>query len=108
MMIDDILEDIKNKLVSKINPKTIILFGSTAKGKADNDSDLDLFIVWDEKTGLSNVKRRIELRKIIGLIDKPLDILTCNSQELKKALEDEKSFTSSIVKEGKIIYGRLE
>jgi uncharacterized protein len=95
------------ELLSNIKPKSIILFGSTAKGTDNEDSDIDLLIIWDEFENTPNVKRRIMLRKIIGINDIPLDIITCTINELNNALRDKNSFTSHIVKEGEILYGRL-
>jgi len=102
---NEIVRIIKNRIVDNINPKLIILFGSQAKGFENEDSDIDLLVVWDEKKNLPNVKRRIILRKIIGIVDIPLDLLTCTSDELAKALEDDNSFTSRIIREGELIYG---
>ena len=98
---------VKNRLIENINPKSIVLFGSLANGNEHEDSDIDLLVVWDEKAELTNVKRRIILRKIIGIVESPLDILTCTTDELNKALEDKNSFTSQIVTEGELIYGRF-
>ena len=41
------------------------------------------------------------------MVGHPVDIITCTSEELEKALQDKNSFTSNIVKEGEVIYGRL-
>ena len=98
---------VKDRLLVQINPKAVILFGSVAKGIDHDESDLDLLIVWDEKPELANIKRRIYLRKIIGMMDLPVDLLTCTSQELSKAILDEESFTSRILKEGEVIHGGL-
>lgn len=100
-----VIDNIKAKILSNIKPKSIILFGSVAKGTNQEESDIDLLIVWDENKDMSNIKRRIMLRKIIGMVDTPLDIITCTSDEFSKALEDENSFTSQIVKEGEKLYG---
>lgn len=101
----EIAHMIKNKIVESINPKSIVLFGSVARGNEREDSDIDILVIWDEKKELSNVKRRIVLRKIIGMVDSPLDVLTCTTEELNIALEDKNSFTSRIVSEGELIYG---
>jgi predicted nucleotidyltransferase len=103
----EIAEIVKNRILENINPKSIVLFGSVAKGLDNSDSDIDLLVVWDEKKELSNAKRRVFLRKLIGIVDSPLDILTCTTEELKKALVDKNSFTSNIISEGELIYGRL-
>lgn len=105
--INQIIEDIKQRIVKQIKPEFIMVFGSIAKGNATSDSDLDIFIVWNENREYTKVKRRSMLRKIIGFTEVPIDIITCTTEELKRALEDERSFASQIVKEGELIYGRL-
>ena len=60
-----------------------------------------------EEDTLSNRERRLKLRHLIGNFDRPLDLLTCTSAELAEALAEPHSFTSQIVREGRIIYGRL-
>lgn len=107
MKAEAVIDSIVKKLVETIDPKAIILFGSLAKGKNHENSDIDLLIVWDEEKGLNNTQRRIKLRKLLGFVEVPIDILTCTSEELKEAMKDDKSFTANIVKEGKVIYGRL-
>ena len=102
-----IVEDIKTRLLTNIQPKSIILFGSVAKGSDSLDSDIDLLVVWDEQKDVPNIKRQIMLRQIIGITESPLDILTCTSEELQFALTDEQSFTSHIIKEGEVLYGGL-
>ena len=101
----EIVHMIKNRIIENINPKSMVLFGSVARGNEREDSDIDILVIWDEKKELSNVKRRILLRKIIGVVESPLDILTCTTEELNKAIEDKNSFTSRILSEGELIYG---
>jgi len=39
---DEIIEEMKRRLVEKFHPEAIILFGSSARGEAREDSDIDL------------------------------------------------------------------
>lgn len=41
------LDNIKNQIVNKFNPKEIVLFGSLAKGTFRSNSDIDLCIIKD-------------------------------------------------------------
>ena len=41
------LDNIKNQMVNKFNPKEIVLFGSLAKGTFRSNSDIDLCIIKD-------------------------------------------------------------
>jgi predicted nucleotidyltransferase len=102
-----VVEGITTKLLTNIQPKSIVLFGSVANGTASLDSDIDLLVIWDEAKDIPNMKRRLMLRQIIGIVESPLDLLTCTSDELRIALNDENSFTSHIVKEGEVLYGGL-
>jgi predicted nucleotidyltransferase len=102
-----VIDNIKDRILSNVKPKSIILFGSSAKDIDREDSDIDILVVWDELQDTPNIRRRIMLRKIIGITEMPVDIITCTSDELKAAMEDKNSFTSKIIMEGKVLYGRL-
>jgi predicted nucleotidyltransferase len=102
-----IVESIKSKLLAEIHPEAILLFGSGARGELREDSDIDLLVVWDERPDISNIKRQILLRKLIGAVDRPVDILTCSTKELNDSLCKAHPFTKEILKEGVVLYGRL-
>lgn len=102
---EELIEGLTRRITAQIQPESIILYGSVAGGLDNDDSDIDLLVVWNEENTLSNRERSLKLRRLVGLIDTPLDVLTCNTQELQKALLEPNSFTSQIVKEGRVIYG---
>lgn len=104
---EELIKELTTKITAGIHPESIILFGSRSRQENDDDSDIDILVVWDEEETLSNRERHLKLRHLIGDFEKPLDLLTCTSSELAKALAEPHSFTSQIVREGKIIYGRL-
>jgi predicted nucleotidyltransferase len=106
---EELIKELTTKITASIHPESIILFGSRSYCHAENndDSDIDLLVIWNEEDSLSNRERRLKLRHLIGDFDKPLDLLTYTSAELAKALTEPHSFTSQIVREGRIIYGRL-
>jgi uncharacterized protein len=105
---DHLVQDLKERIVNQVKPEGIILFGSVAQGVDNPDSDIDVLVIWDEEPDLSNRDRRLKLRRLIGDFNSPMDLLTYTSEELKKALSEPNSFTSQIVKEGRVIYGRLQ
>ena len=45
MISPEMIEEVKNRLVSTYNPEKIYLFGSYAWGTPDEESDLDLLVV---------------------------------------------------------------
>ena len=71
------IEDIKNAVIThstKYPIKYIGLFGSYARGEADEDSDIDLIVEFEDKVSLLKViglKARLEtvLRKKVDLVE---------------------------------------
>ena len=55
-------EEVVNKIRNKIETKKIIIFGSYAKGKETENSDIDLCIITEEKISKHSTGRKIVLR----------------------------------------------
>ena len=101
------IEKVKNEIVSALlplKPKKIILFGSYAKGKANEDSDLDIFIIKDDIKDFREfeLKARKHLRNfIINNEANGVDIFSATPEYLKKR---DDYFYKEILKEGIILY----
>ena len=95
--IDDI-QDIAIPVLKKYNIKGAVLFGSYAKGTANEDSDVDL-IVDGEIGSLALLEIKEELAKALDL--QKVDVLRLKSAKLKD------SFYSEIKKYGVLIYGTV-
>lgn len=103
--LNQILEALK-----KIKPKIIIVFGSYCNGSINEDSDLDLLVVLDERKIPKNYDEKIELklkiRKLIREINKkiPIDLLIYTIPEYEEFIKSNSSFSKEIMKSGKILY----
>jgi len=107
-MSNKILNNIVDDIVKKINPTKVILFGSTARGEANDDSDLDLLIIEKEKFSLSRSRRK-ELHKIRQLLTKykiPKDILLYDEEEVDYWKDSVNHIIACCLKEGKTLYER--
>lgn len=95
------LDNIKNQIVNKFNPKEVLLFGSLAKGTFRSDSDIDLCIIKD-----TDDKRNL-ITEIYTAIDcnVPYDIVLYTSDEWEKYKNDKNTFAYSIINTGVKIYG---
>lgn len=102
IQIQDQIESIKNQLIQKYKPEKIILFGSGAVGKMGPDSDLDFFIVKDDKK--NPYYRMVE---VYGLVEKDIaaDFIIYTPRELSERLRLGDPFIKSIVSEGRVLYG---
>jgi predicted nucleotidyltransferase len=101
------IDEIKDEIVSALlplKPDKIILFGSYARGEANEESDLDLFLI---KEGLEDfseyeIKARKRLRTIILNYDtNGIDILSASPSYLRKR---DDYFYKEILEEGRVLY----
>ncbi len=86
------------------NPEKIVLFGSYAWENHDEESDIDIIIVYQTP------KRFVDRLKELYLswdIPKAVDILAYTPEEFARLME-ESSFVSQAVKQGELIYERTE
>ena len=103
-MIDEkYLEAIKDKIVMAVSPEKIILFGSYATGKATEDSDLDLVVVWD--TELNPHKRNVYLDGLFRNRDFSLDIFAFTKNEVERFKNTPGTLLYEAFHNGRVIYG---
>ena len=107
------IENLKKEIVDRLkplNPNKIILFGSYAYGKPNEDSDIDLYIVtnddfmpqsWREKS-----KVYLKVLKYLDNICKkyPVDIIAHTKKMHEKFLEIDSMFSRKVLNQGKILY----
>lgn len=102
IQIQNQIESIKNQLIKKYKPEKIILFGSGASGQMGPDSDLDFFIVKDDKK-----PRHDRMVEVYGLVDKDIaaDFLVYTPEELARRVKMRDPFIKSVLSEGEVLYG---
>ncbi len=103
---EKILVEIKEALLS-FGVDEVILFGSYAYGKPDNESDIDLLIIKDIATSdIRDFRLSIKL-KLWDIITKwniPIDIIVDNQERIKQRIKDGDMFYNEILTKGNIIY----
>ncbi len=100
---DEIIQEIKTRIVKRVHPEKIILFGSYAYGNPMRDSDLDLLVILPTEEPMH--KRIMRIRKLIRDIRVPKDILVYTPQEVEAWKNVSSAFITSVMKKGKVIYG---
>ena len=99
------LKRIVDIVVREYLPEKIILFGSLAKGKINEGSDIDLFIIKD--TARRAIERSVELARLtrpkVGV-----DFFVYTPSELNYFIKEKYSFIQEVLKEGKIVYEKRE
>lgn len=87
-------------IAKEFQPDKIILFGSYAYGKPNEDSDVDLLVVMPARNQHDQAVR-IRWRLAAPF---PIDLLVRTPYQMKWRLEEGESFTTSIVTHGKVLY----
>jgi len=98
--LDQLVDELKAYGAEKI-----VLFGSAARGDADEYSDVDLVIV--KPTTLGFVDR---LADVVRKCRSPLtaDILVYTPEEFQRMQEQENPFIECVLKEGKVLYEKSQ
>jgi len=102
MLKEEEIQKLVDKIVNRIQPEKVIVFGSYAKGKATNKSDLDLFVIKD--TQLPSSERDQEIRPFLSNLIINVDVHVYTSEEVEEYGTEEYSFVHSVMKTGKVMY----
>ena len=86
------------------DPERIYLFGSWARGEADELSDVDLVLI--KKTRASFFNRLKAVHKMLPRDIGGVDILVYTPAEFARMQENGNVFAENILEEGKLIYAR--
>jgi len=91
-----------NKIAVGYKPLKIILFGSYANGNANEDSDLDIFVI--KESDIPRPQRIFQLRKMLYGTMLPIDLLVYTPDEVERSKADSFSFVNEILTNGKVVY----
>lgn len=82
------------------------LFGSAARGEADEFSDLDVVVI--VQTPLPFFERLTAIARCLPPDTGAVDLLACTSDEFDAMRRDGNAFAEMIAEEGQLIYGGAE
>jgi predicted nucleotidyltransferase len=102
MINDELINKIRKRLVEEFAPEKIILFGSQARGTADNRSDVDLLVICRFEG-----KRRdlmVEMTRALLELDYAFDVVILRPEELERDRDIPGTIARYAYKEGKIMY----
>jgi predicted nucleotidyltransferase len=104
MVSEKILNEATRRLVERFHPERIILFGSQARGPADNRSDADFLVITDF-TG----KRRslvLEMDRALRGLGIAWDIVVITPDEFTRDAKIPGTIARPASREGKVLYER--
>ena len=105
MSIDEFVDFVKNKLISFYNPHALYLFGSQARNKANENSDIDFLVINDSIK--PKRQRALEFRKTMrGKNLYPIDIIVYTPKEFETECTIKGTVAYAVSREGKLLYGQ--
>jgi uncharacterized protein len=90
------------RIVSTYRPRQVILFGSQARGDADQQSDVDILVVFDRPE--DRRERQVQLRRLLSDMPFAKDILVASADDVRRPLRG--SALADAVKNGVVVYER--
>ncbi len=92
------------RVLESYRPERVYLFGSAARGEADELSDLDVVVI--KRTATPFFDRLLEVAKLLPLEIGAVDVLVYTPEEFARMLAEGNAFAEMIAEEGRLIYGQ--
>ncbi len=99
---EELIKYVADTIVERFHPRRVILFGSQARGDAEPDSDLDVFVEMD--TTLRPPERIVAIDSLFRLRSWPMDIVIYTPEESARMRQAKWSLLNTIEAEGKVLY----
>ena len=100
----DCIDQIKEIIISRVNPDKIILFGSHARGDCNANSDVDMLVLKKGLTGERAIAGELYVDFFKQNVLVSVDVIVMDYEKFYK-LSDESGYVYKEIKqEGKIIY----
>lgn len=98
----EVLDDIVQRIVRIAAPERVVLFGSTARGDTNADSDFDLLVV---KAGQYR-RRRFAKEIYKGMIGAghAVDIIVVTPEDIERYRDADALVIAPALREGRVIY----
>ncbi len=96
------LEHTVKMIAEAFHPERIVLYGSHARGEADRESDIDLFI--EMESNLSPPERAIAISNLFGLRPWSMDLVVYTPDEVNKLQGIHGTLLSQIERDGQVLY----
>ncbi|MDP2783587.1 MAG: nucleotidyltransferase domain-containing protein [Sulfurimicrobium sp.] len=97
-----ILEAARRAAAAASSPARVMVFGSYARGDADEGSDLDLLVV--EREVADKAAEYLKLHRAIGAIGVGVDVLVYSQHEFERRCQVPGTVPYWAKKEGKLLY----
>lgn len=100
--LDNILKETVQRILSVVQPKKVLLFGSASRGEMHKDSDIDILVVVQSGTHRRKTAQKI-YRNMIG-VGFAVDIIVVTEDDIEEFKDNIGMIIRPAIEEGKILY----
>ena len=103
---DEVIGQMAQQIAQEVAPERIVLFGSWARGQAQEGSDVDFLVVEREPFGPRRSRRREAARiwRCLSSFRVPTDILVYSTGEVAQWQDCRQHIIAQALREGKVLY----
>lgn len=98
------IDTLVHRIVARLQPEKVILFGSYAKGTPTAGSDLDLLVI--KETALPMGRRADDLQAMLSHALIPVDVHVYTPEEVEEYGQEPLSFLNSVLRSGKTVFAK--
>ena len=98
-----LVKRVVNRFAEAIQPRQIILFGSQAQGESQEDSALDLVIIYDGPISKRDLKHRVH--NLFPHLDFSMDLFVLSAEEPQRQRNVANSLARDVSERGVLVYG---
>jgi len=103
-----LLGEVVDAVVREVAPERVYLFGSRARGEADEASDVDLLVVEREPfgEGRSRLNETNRIYRALSRFRVPIDVLVYSVEEFGEWQDSINHIVGRCAREGRLLYAR--
>lgn len=102
MLSPETIQSAVERIVASAHPVRVVLFGSYARGTADDGSDVDFLVIKQEVADRG--REMLDLYRAIGFIGAGVDVLVCSMLEAKRRGQIPGTVIHHALRDGRILY----
>jgi uncharacterized protein len=106
MVTEETIREAAKRLAEQFSPDRIILFGSCARGTADEYSDVDFLVITEAANGRNRHKIMAEMDRALWGLQIAKDIVVLTPDEFEEDREIPGTTARYVSKEGRLLYDR--